>query len=70
MSYNELNFKMCQMLMELSKCEREIEIKRRVLSDFIGNDSFLIFKKLDFEKNNYISSQNILDFMYQKNMYK
>ena len=25
MSYNELNFKMCQMLMELSKCEREIE---------------------------------------------
>ena len=68
MSYNELNFKMCQMLMELSKCEREIEIKRRVLSDFIGNDSFLIFKKLDFEKNNYISSQNILDFMYQKNI--
>ena len=68
MSYNELNLKMCQMLMELSKCEREIEIKRRVLSDFIGNDSFLIFKKLDFEKNNYISSQNILDFMYQKNI--
>jgi len=68
MSYNELNFKMCQMLMELSKCEREIEIKRRVLSDFIGNDSFLIFKKLDFKKNNYISSQNILDFMYQKNI--
>ena len=68
MSYNELNFKMCLMLMELSKCEREIEIKRRVLSDFIGNDSFLIFKKLDFEKNNYISSQNILDFMYQKNI--
>ena len=68
MSYNELNFKICQMLMELSKCEREIEIKRRVLSDFIGNDSFLIFKKLDFEKNNYISSQNILDFMYQKNI--
>ena len=68
MSYNELNLKMCQMLMELSKCEREIEIKRRVLSDFIGNDSFLIFKKLDFEKNNYILSQNILDFMYQKNI--
>ena len=68
MSFNEYNFKICQILMELSECERSVEITRRVLVDSNDFDPFQIFKKLDIENKNYISPQDIINFMSLKNI--
>ena len=66
--FNEYNFKICQILLELSECERSVEITRRVILDSIDFDPFLLFRKLDSEKKNYISPQNIINYMLEKNM--
>ena len=68
MSFNENNFKICQILMELSECERSVEITRRVLMDSAEFDPFLIFKKLDIENNNYISPKDLINYMSLKNI--
>ena len=68
MSINEYNFKICQILMELSECERSVEITRRVLIDSNEFDPFQIFKKLDIENKNYISPKDIINFMSLKNI--
>jgi len=68
MSFNEYNFKICQILMEISECERSVEITRRVLVDSNDFDPFQIFKKLDIENKNYISPQDIINFMSLKNI--
>ena len=68
MSFNEYNFKICQIFMELSECERSVEITRRVLIDSNDFDPFLIFKKLDIDNKNYISPQDIINFMSLKNI--
>ena len=68
MSFNENNFKICQILMELAECERSVEITRRVLMDSAEFDPFLIFKKLDIENNNYISPKDLINYMSLKNI--
>ena len=68
MSFNENNFKICQILMELSECERSVEITRRVLMDSAEFDPFLIFKKLDIENNNYVSPKDLINYMSLKNI--
>ena len=54
--------------MELSECERSVEITRRVLIDSNEFDPFQIFKKLDIENKNYISPKDIINFMSLKNI--
>ena len=68
MTFNEYNFKICQILLELSECERSVEITRRVILDSIEYDPFLLFRKLDQEKKNYISPQDIINYMSQKDI--
>ena len=68
MSFSDIEFRITKFLMEIAECERSIEITRRVLSDCIEYDPYQIFKLLDKERKNAISIENIMDFLFQKNI--
>ena len=68
MSFSDINIRITKLLMEIAEYERSIEITRRVLSDCIEFDSYQIFKLLDKERKNAISTKNIIDFLLQKNI--
>lgn len=66
MSFFDIEIRVSKLLMEIAEGERSIEITRRVLSDCMEFDSYQIFKKLDIERKNAISPNNIMDFFFQK----
>lgn len=66
MSFSEIEIKIAKLLMEIAEGERSIEITRRVLSDCIEFNPYQIFNKLDVEKKNRISPNNIINFALQK----
>ena len=68
MSISDINIRITKLLMEIAESERSIEITRRVLSDCIEFDSYQIFKLLDKERKNAISTKNIIDYLLQKNI--
>ena len=57
----------CDLLMNLSEKEKQVEISRQVLCHNLNFDAYQVFSYLDCESKNYINEINLMTFLQTKN---
>ena len=57
----------CDLLMNLSEKEKQVEISRQVLCHNLNFDAYQVFSYLDCESKNYINEINLMTFLQKKN---
>ena len=57
----------CDLLMNLSEKEKQVEISRQVLCHNLNFDAYQVFSYLDCESKNYINEINLMKFLQTKN---
>ena len=66
---NNIQTKLCEILMTLAEEERNVEITRQVLTENKYYNSYQIFCYLDNGKKNKIDNSDILNFLKNKNIF-
>ena len=59
----ETELKICNFLMEINKFEKSIEISRQNLNNVNNFEPYIIFKNIDYDSKNEISSNNLKYFL-------
>ena len=57
----------CDLLINLAKSEKKVEINRQVLGGDLEFDAYQVFSYLDTESKNYINEVNIINFLQKRN---
>ena len=57
----------CDLMINLSKHEKKVEINRQVLGQNLDFDAYQVFANLDIESKNYINEINIFNFLQKRN---
>ena len=57
----------CDLMINLAKQERRVEINRQVLGQNLEFDAYQLFAYLDVESKNYINEINLMSFLQQRN---
>ena len=58
---------LCDLLINLAKKEKQVEINRQVLCQNLNFDVYQIFSYLDLESKNYLNEINLFTFLNKKN---
>ena len=66
---DELEKKLSKIFINLAKGERKTEISRQVLSENADYNPYLLFKLLDIENKNFITSTNIINYLNSKGIF-
>ena len=64
---NETLKLVCDLLINLSECEKRVEINRQVLCQNLDFDAYQLFSFLDTESKNYLNEVNIINFLQKRN---
>ena len=57
----------CDLMINLAKQEKKVEINRQVLGQNLDFDAYQVFAYLDIESKNYINEVNIMNFLQKRN---
>lgn len=57
----------CDLMINLAKQEKKVEINRQVLGQNLDFDAYQVFAYLDIESKNYINEINIINFIQNRN---